>query len=66
VISIDTAAAQARESRRALADRLDALLIHGVLHLIGYDHERSPADERRMNARARAVRAALPRHSGSR
>jgi rRNA maturation RNase YbeY len=68
VISIETAAAQARASRCALAERLDALLIHGVLHLIGYDHERSPAEERRMNAKARAVRAALspaPRPAGA-
>ena len=60
VISIETAAAQARASRRSLDVRLDALLIHGVLHLVGYDHERSPAEERRMRAKERAVRAALP------
>jgi len=60
VISIDTAAAQARASRRSLDVRLDALLIHGILHLVGYDHERSPAEERRMRAKERAVRAALP------
>jgi probable rRNA maturation factor len=60
VISIETAAAQARASRRSLGVRLDALLIHGVLHLVGYDHERSPAEERRMRAQERAVRAALP------
>ncbi|HEY2389113.1 MAG TPA: rRNA maturation RNase YbeY [Candidatus Binatia bacterium] len=59
VISMDTAAAQARASRRSLDVRLDALLIHGVLHLVGYDHERSPAEERRMQAKERAVRAAL-------
>ena len=60
VISIDTAAAQARASRVALAVRLDALLVHGVLHLVGYDHERSPGEERRMRRKAREVRAALP------
>ncbi len=60
VISIDTATRQARESHCALAARLDALLIHGILHLVGYDHEISPAEERRMARRAREVRAALP------
>jgi rRNA maturation RNase YbeY len=60
VISIETAAAQARASRRSLDVRLDALLIHGILHLVGYDHERSPAEERRMRAKERTVRAALP------
>ncbi len=61
VISMDTAAAQARASRRSLDVRLDALLIHGILHLVGYDHERSPAEERRMRAKERAVRAGLGR-----
>jgi probable rRNA maturation factor len=60
VVSIDTAAEQARASRVGLAARLDALLVHGVLHLVGYDHERSPAEERRMRRKERAVRAALP------
>jgi probable rRNA maturation factor len=61
VISIDTAAAQAREDGVDIATRLDALLIHGVLHLVGYDHERSPAEERRMQRKERAVRVAIPR-----
>ncbi len=60
VISIETAARQARASRCPLARRLDALLVHGVLHLLGYDHERSPAEDRRMRRRAREVQAALP------
>jgi rRNA maturation RNase YbeY len=59
VISIDTAALQARTGRTSVAARLDALLIHGVLHLIGYDHEISPAEARRMSRRAREVRTAI-------
>jgi probable rRNA maturation factor len=39
VISVETAAAQAAELRRGLDDRIARLLIHGVLHLIGHDHE---------------------------
>ena len=35
------------------------LLMHGVLHLLGYDHERSPAEARRMFARERELAAAL-------
>ncbi len=61
VISIDTAATQARDDGVEIGARLDALLVHGVLHLLGYDHERSPAEERRMQRKERAVRAALPR-----
>ena len=61
VISIDTAIRQAREYRIGPPARLRKLLIHGFLHLLGYDHERSPADARRMFARERALAAKLNR-----
>ena len=51
VISVDTARRQAAERRAALGAELDRLLIHGVLHLVGYDHERSAAEARRMRRR---------------
>lgn len=38
VISVETAARQARRRRRALDDEVARLLIHGVLHLLGHDH----------------------------
>jgi probable rRNA maturation factor len=73
VISIDTAVRQAREYRVSPDVRLRRLLIHGFLHLIGYDHERSPSEARRMFARERALaaklddrRAATPRRSSRR
>lgn len=59
VISLDTAARQARRRRAPLACELRALLVHGVLHLLGYDHERSPAEARRMRAAERRLAAAL-------
>ena len=59
VISIDTATLAAAEQRRPLAAILDDLLIHGILHLLGYDHEISPAEERRMARKARALRTAI-------
>jgi rRNA maturation RNase YbeY len=55
VISIDTALRQARELRVTPASRMRRLLIHGFLHLIGYDHERSASEARRMFARERAL-----------
>jgi probable rRNA maturation factor len=55
VISIDTALAQARELRTQPAARIRRLLIHGFLHLLGYDHERSAAEARKMFARERAL-----------
>jgi len=63
VISIDTALAQAREDGIAPTKRLRALLIHGFLHLLGYDHERSAAEARRMFARERKLAAALTKAS---
>jgi probable rRNA maturation factor len=57
VISLDTAARQAREARRALEDEVAMLLAHGVLHLLGLDH-RDRTEERRMTARTDLLRAA--------
>ena len=48
VISIPTARRQARERGHSLPDELRVLLIHGVLHLLGYDHERGGIAARRM------------------
>ena len=50
LISVDTAEGQARRARRPLDAELRDLLIHGVLHLLGMDHETSRADARSMRA----------------
>lgn len=39
VISAERAAAQAMEAGHSLERELEVLLIHGLLHLMGYDHE---------------------------
>lgn len=39
VIAFETALAEAQEAGRPLKDHLCHLLVHGVLHLLGYDHE---------------------------
>jgi len=38
VVSHQTAVAEARRDGKALADHLAHLVVHGVLHLLGYDH----------------------------
>jgi len=38
IISVETAARQAEECHHSIERELEILLIHGVLHLIGYDH----------------------------
>jgi probable rRNA maturation factor len=47
VVAYETAAAEAAHSRTALADHLSHLIVHGILHLLGHDHE-SDADAERM------------------
>jgi probable rRNA maturation factor len=59
VISVPTAERQAAERGHSLEHELRELLVHGILHLLGYDHERSPAEERRMFRRQAEVLAAI-------
>jgi len=59
VISLDTAVRQADSMGLPLTLRLRMLLIHGLLHLLGYDHERGATEARRMFARERELLAAL-------
>jgi probable rRNA maturation factor len=59
VISTQTAQRQAERAGRSGDDELDALLVHGILHLIGYDHERSAADARTMRNQERRLRRLL-------
>jgi probable rRNA maturation factor len=39
---------QAKQNNHSLSRELDYLLIHGILHLLGYDHEISIQQEKRM------------------
>ena len=55
VISLPTAQRQAKAAGRPLEAELVALLIHGVLHLCGYDHERSKAEAVRMARKERQI-----------
>jgi probable rRNA maturation factor len=61
VISVPTAAKQAGQAGRSLDEELTVLLIHGILHLCGYDHERSKRDARRMQEREQWVLRRLGR-----
>jgi probable rRNA maturation factor len=49
-ISIDRARAQAREFGHAVDDEICILILHGVLHLMGMDHERDGGDMARAEA----------------
>lgn len=59
VISLETASRQAHSRGVSDADEVRTLLIHGLLHLLGYDHECSPAEARRMRAMERRLGGVL-------
>ena len=61
VIAVPTAARQAKQGQRSLDEELTVLLIHGILHLCGYDHERSEKEARRMHRRERMILRSLAR-----
>ena len=48
VISVDTALKDAEMEGLSFEDEIDYLLIHGILHLIGYDHEASESEAVKM------------------
>lgn len=51
VVSVPTAAQEANTLDQAVEDRLFYLIIHGLLHLLGYDHEGSANKRSQMEAR---------------
>jgi probable rRNA maturation factor len=54
VISVETAARQARRAHRGLDAEIARLLIHGTLHLLGYDHQ-TDDEARTMRAEERRL-----------
>ena len=52
VISLETAEREGLAGGQSMQSRLDELLIHGILHLIGYDHENSEAEAEEMEAKS--------------
>ena len=60
VISTETAERDAAEANVSFDSELLFLLLHGVLHLCGFDHERGTAEEvRRMEAKEQEIFAML-------
>ncbi len=57
VISGDTALRESKEIGESLEDTIDRLLIHGVLHLLGFDHTKSGAEAKRMEEEEKRLMA---------
>jgi pyridoxine 5-phosphate synthase len=55
VISVETAAREAEKEGLTLHSRLQVLLVHGFLHLIGYDHVKSGSEAVRMHNKEREL-----------
>ena len=56
---------QAKKAGHGLLDELHLLTVHGVLHLLGYDHA-EPAEEREMFTLQNRILARLPQPRGTR
>lgn len=59
VISVERAKVQANESGKTLEEEMESLLIHGILHLLGHDHERSAKEAKAMQNLEKKIRRAL-------
>ena len=58
VVCAPVVAREAREQGKALAAHWAHMVVHGTLHLLGFDHQRA-RDARRMEGRERALLARL-------
>lgn len=52
-VSVETAAAQAKENGLHFDDEIAQLILHGLLHLSGYDHETDSGEMNRLELRLR-------------
>ncbi|MBQ8836990.1 MAG: rRNA maturation RNase YbeY [Clostridia bacterium] len=59
VISLERAKEQAEEFGHSFEREVAFLCVHSVLHLLGYDHERSEEEDTLMREKQRAVMSAL-------
>ncbi|HEY3102405.1 MAG TPA: rRNA maturation RNase YbeY [Pyrinomonadaceae bacterium] len=53
VISLDRAAAQAKQNKLTVTNEVRQLILHGLLHLCGYDHETDNGEMNRLELKLR-------------
>lgn len=59
VISLPTAGRQAKEKGHGIYEEIAVLLIHGILHLIGYDHEKGWKKEQKMKRMEKKILSSI-------
>lgn len=59
VISVETSDREAEEGNIPSEERFLELLVHGILHLMGYDHENDKAEAKRMEEKTRELMAVV-------
>ena len=59
VISAQTARAISEETGAAIESVLDLLLVHGILHLLGLDHEAGPVEAKEMKLKTKELLTVL-------
>ena len=55
VISADTAAREAENAEMSMEQRFNELIVHGILHLMGYDHETDEEEARVMEDKSQEL-----------
>ncbi len=62
IISLDTALRESIEFGQSLQYRMSWLILHGLLHLLGHDHERSELEAEQMYAKEQELLKRLENH----
>lgn len=63
IISVEKARSEAEAAAIPFYERLLSLIIHGLLHVLGFDHEKGGNEARRMRYRERKLFAYVTAHS---
>lgn len=63
VISVQTADREATEAGMSVSRRLSQLLVHGILHLFGYDHEAGGPEALEMDSRSHELLNRIGAHT---
>lgn len=64
VISVETAFKEGKRTGITMEKRLAQLLVHGILHLLGYDHETSDQEARKMEDKSDEILRLIETESG--